>query len=443
MTKPAERPKGWASVRLGDHTRVKARLGWKGLKAEEYVEDGYIFLATPNLKANRIDFENVNYISRWRYDESPEIQLKVGDVLIVKDGSTLGICNYVRYLPRPTTVNGSIAVVRSEDALFPEFLYHFVNGDEFQELIRLKKAGLGVPHLFQADLREFEVSLPPLAEQRKIARILTTLDNLIERTEALIAKYEAIKQGMMHELFTRGIDAHGRLRPPQAEAPDLYKQSELGWIPKEWTSARLGSGITAIQYGTSAPSHSEAFGSCPVLRIPNIEQGQLQLNDLQYQTPSPFEIKCFGVSEGDILVIRTNGNPKIVGTCAIVTGHELPMLFASYLIRIRLNSSLIASSFLASFFATDRARSFLERRATTSAGNYNLNTESLRAMPIPFPSLTEQSRICEVIGGANRQLSLLNTDLGKLRIVKTGLMQDLLTGKVRVKVDELEEVADA
>jgi len=64
-------------------------------------------------------------------------------------------------------------------------------------------------------------------------------------------------------------------------------------------------------------------------------------------------------------------------------------------------------------------------------------------MPIPFPSLTEQGRICEVIGGANRQLSLLNTDLGKLRIVKTGLMQDLLTGRVRVKVDELEEVADA
>jgi len=354
MTKPVNRRKDWASVRLGDHTTVKARLGWKGLKAEEYVEDGYIFLATPNLKASRIDFENVNYISRWRYDESPEIQLRVGDVLIVKDGSTLGISNYVRYLPRPTTVNGSIAVVRSESTLFPEFLYHFVNGDEFQELITLKKAGLGVPHLFQADLREFAVSLPPLPEQKKIARILTTLDNQIEKTEALIAKYQAIKQGMMHDLFTRGIDAHGRLRPPPSEAADLYKQSELGWIPKEWTSARLGSGITAIQYGTSAPSHSEAFGSCPVLRIPNIEQGQLQLNDLQYQTPSPFEIKCFGVSEGDILVIRTNGNPKIVGTCAIVTGHELPMLFASYLIRIRLNSSLIASSFLASFFPSAR-----------------------------------------------------------------------------------------
>lgn len=169
---------GWKLVRLADHTTVKARLGWKGLKAEEYMEDGYIFLATPNLKANQIDFENVNYISKWRYDESPEIQLQVGDVLIVKDGSTLGISNFVRRLPRPTTVNGSIAVVRTRSSLFPEFLYHLVNGNAFQKLIELKKAGLGVPHLFQADLREFFVSLPPNAQQRKIARILTTVDNL-------------------------------------------------------------------------------------------------------------------------------------------------------------------------------------------------------------------------------------------------------------------------
>ena len=88
--------------------------------------------------------------------------------------------------------------------------------------------------------------LPSLLEQRKIARILTTLDNLIEKTEALIAKYQAIKQGMMHDLFTRGVDAHGHLRPPQAEAPDLYKQSELGWIPKEWEVHPCGSLCSGI-----------------------------------------------------------------------------------------------------------------------------------------------------------------------------------------------------
>jgi len=195
-------PKQWEAVRLGDHTTVKARLGWKGLKSEEYVDDGYIFLATPNLKANQIDFENVNYISKWRYDESPEIQLRVGDVLIVKDGSTLGISNYVRYLPRPTTVNGSIAVVRTEPTLFHEFLYHFVNGHAFQKLITLKKAGLGVPHLFQADLREFAISLPPLPEQQKIADLLTRADSGIEDNQLSLEKYKALKAGLMQDLLT-------------------------------------------------------------------------------------------------------------------------------------------------------------------------------------------------------------------------------------------------
>ena len=128
-------PEGWKSVRLGDHTTVKARLGWKGLKAQEYLEDGIVFLATPNLKGHQIDFDNVDYISQWRYDESPEIQLQENDVLVVKDGSTLGVSNFVRYLPRPATVNGSIAVIRTDSSLYPEFLYHFVNGEEFQSLI--------------------------------------------------------------------------------------------------------------------------------------------------------------------------------------------------------------------------------------------------------------------------------------------------------------------
>ena len=330
MSDRTDRPEGWASVRLGDHTTVKARLGWKGLKAEEYVEDGYIFLATPNLKANRIDFENVNYISKWRYDESPEIQLRIGDVLIVKDGSTLGISNYVRYLPRPTTVNSSIAVVRTESTLFPEFLYHFVNGDEFQGLITLKKAGLGVPHLFQADLREFAVSLPPLPEQRKIARILRTLDNLIEKTQALIAKYEAIKQGMMHDLFTRGVDAHDHLRPKQSEAPNLYKQSELGSIPKEWDCRRLESLLNDVEY----PMRSGPFGSSllksdlvengvPFLGIDNVHREVFNGVYHRYVSPKKFgELRKYAVRELDVMITIMG----TVGRCCVVPPGVGPAL---------------------------------------------------------------------------------------------------------------------
>src|ERR1700682_1776015 len=105
-------PPSWSAKRLGSIATIKARLGWKGLKADEYIDQGYIFLSTPNLKGEDIDFENVNYITKERYEESPEIMLREGDVLMVKDGATLGIVALVKSLPAPATVNGSAAVIR-------------------------------------------------------------------------------------------------------------------------------------------------------------------------------------------------------------------------------------------------------------------------------------------------------------------------------------------
>jgi restriction endonuclease S subunit len=191
----------------------------------------------------------VDHLTQWRYDESPEIQLAAGDVLLVKDGSTLGMSAFVRTLPAPATVNGSIAVIRPSPSLAGSFLFYSINGQNFQRLIWLKRAGLGVPHLFQADLREFKIPLPALAEQNRIAEILSTLDETIAQTEAQIAKYQQIKAGLMQDLFTRGVTPDGRLRPSRAQAPQLYKESLRGW-PKEWGDSTCGdefdlsSGIT-------------------------------------------------------------------------------------------------------------------------------------------------------------------------------------------------------
>lgn len=89
-------PSTWKTKRLGMLASVKARLSWKGLKEEEYVDQGHIFPATPNLKGDDINFENVNYITQARYDESPKIMLRQGDVLMAKDGATLGITALVK-----------------------------------------------------------------------------------------------------------------------------------------------------------------------------------------------------------------------------------------------------------------------------------------------------------------------------------------------------------
>lgn len=180
-----EVPAHWKLAPLGFIASVKARLGWKGLKAEEYVEDGYIFLATPNIKDTEIDFVNVNYITRERYEESPEIMLQSGDVLVTKDGSTTGTTNIVRALPAPATVNSSIAVIRPSCTVDSIFLYYYFLSDYTQNVIQRMKDGMGVPHLFQADLRKFVALLPPVDEQQHIGQVL---DSEREKIAALTAR---------------------------------------------------------------------------------------------------------------------------------------------------------------------------------------------------------------------------------------------------------------
>ncbi|MDD2756976.1 MAG: restriction endonuclease subunit S [Methanothrix sp.] len=205
-----EIPQHWAIGRLGADCSIKARLGWKGLKASEYVDDGFVFLSTPNIKGNDIDFDNVNYVTEQRYYESPEIMLQKGDVLIAKDGSTLGITNVIRALPAKATVNSSIAVIRPRGAYNSVFLYYFLSAHYTQSVIQRMKDGMGVPHLFQADLRKFVTIIPPLNEQNAIATYLdqTTkmFDKLIDHIDLQIARVEEYRQTLISAAVTGKID---------------------------------------------------------------------------------------------------------------------------------------------------------------------------------------------------------------------------------------------
>lgn len=206
-----EIPKNWIVSRLDYLTTLNGRVGWKALKADEYVEDGYIFLSTPNIKERNIDFDKVNYITKERYLESPEIMLNVGDVLLVKDGSTLGITNFVKELPRESTVNSSIGVVRvKSNNLLPEYLFWFFSGDYIQNIIQRIRGGMGVPHLFQADIKKFLILLPPLQEQQKIVDYLdkdtTKIDKLIDIESKRIDLLKEYRQSLISDVVTGKVD---------------------------------------------------------------------------------------------------------------------------------------------------------------------------------------------------------------------------------------------
>jgi len=202
-----EIPNDWKVSRLDFLSSIKGRIGWKALKADEYVDDGFIFLSTPNISNKKIDFDNVNYITQERYNESPELKLKQEDVLLVKDGSTLGVTNFVRELPKEATVNSSIAILKVfNDKIVPEFLYWFVSGYFIQNIIQRIKGGMGVPHLFQSDIKKFLILLPSIQEQYKIINVLNEevgkLDNSIQFEKNKIKLLKEYHQSLIYSVVT-------------------------------------------------------------------------------------------------------------------------------------------------------------------------------------------------------------------------------------------------
>ena len=135
------------------------------------------------------------------------------------------------------------------------FLLHAI--EENLSFLHRRSQGSTFLAIGTADLSMMPVAAPPLAQQQRIAEILSTMDEAIEQTEALIAKTQQIKAGLMHDLFTRGVTKAGKLRPPREEAPQLYKESPLGWIPKEWDCPPIENLLASITY----PMRSGPFGS--------------------------------------------------------------------------------------------------------------------------------------------------------------------------------------
>ncbi|AQX10939.1 MULTISPECIES: restriction endonuclease subunit S [Elizabethkingia] len=200
-------PEHWEVSKLKYFVSIRGRLGWKGLKAEEYVESGYGFLSTPDIKNKEIDFNTIKFITEERYYESPEIMLEYNDILLVKDGSTLGIVNIIKDLPFPTTVNSSIGVLRiTDNNLSPNFLFYLLKSNWIQKTIEFLKQGQGVPHLFQKDIKEFDLLVPPIKEQDSIIEYISIrtskIELIIDKVSSQIEKLKEYRQSLISEAVT-------------------------------------------------------------------------------------------------------------------------------------------------------------------------------------------------------------------------------------------------
>lgn len=200
-------PSSWTTRRLNFSSWIRARLGWKGLKASEYVDNGYPFLSAFNIVNDKIKWENLNFINKYRYDESPEIKLSVGDILLVKDGAGIGKCARIDELPcGESTANGSLAVITANYFVDYRYLYYFMISKSFKDHTELLINGMGVPHFTQGEMKKIVIPIPPKSEQQAIVAYLDKqmqrFDSAITNCQRQIALLQERKQIIINEVVT-------------------------------------------------------------------------------------------------------------------------------------------------------------------------------------------------------------------------------------------------
>lgn len=294
-------------------------------------------------------------------------------------------------------------------------------------LPELVKASHGstMQHITRKELSRFAAPIPTEeVEQAKIAEVLSTVDRAIEQTEVLIAKQQRIKTGLMQDLLTRGIDEHGNLR---SESTHKFKDSPLGRIPEEWVCEQLACFVPSAEYGISSSLGDRGH---PVLRMNNLHRGEADLCDLKYtEFPIPDGL---WLRHGDVLFNRTN-SWEHVGRAGIWRGQLEKATFASYLVRLNPDLQRLLPEILKDWLNWQPTQMAMRRFATPGVQQVNINPTNLRSIHAAFPRcLSEQHAIAGHLSAHRDVGASLRACLSKLHSLKTGLMQDLLTGRRRV-----------
>lgn len=291
-------------------------------------------------------------------------------------------------------------------------------------------------NLPKSKLLALPVRFPGPREQSCIAQVLDTLDTAIHETEAIIVKLKAVKQGLLHDLLTRGIAANGELRPPQAEAPHLYEASPLGWIPKEWEVKQL----TELLAPVDPAMRSGPFGSAllkqelvevghPFLGIDNVHTEYFIADYRRFVTPKKFsELARYAVRPSDLMITIMG----TVGRCCLVPEDVGQALSSKHTWTITLDQK-VYSPYLA-MLQVNYSPWVLEHFARDQQGGTMaaIRSETLRSTLLPTPPREEQRLMEDRLREISKRIDLEVDSFAKMEAEKVGLMDDLLTGRVRV-----------
>lgn len=403
-TEAARCPADWDIVRLGDVCGQRKGIVIPSGNGRRFVGLEHVEPGETRLTRYTLDTEV----------RSSKLEFHVRDILYGKlrpylDKAVIadfdGICS-----------TDFIVLSANEQELVTDFLLYLLHSPRLTSHAISTTTGTNHPRTSWSALGNFRFGLPPIAEQRGVAQVLSTVDEAIQKTNEVITKTERLKRGLTQELLTKGI-GHKE-----------FKTTEVGEIPKEWDVITVGDVTTEHKQGFYT-NQSYSSDGVRLVRITDLFNPRISYETMPFLNLDGHTVEQFGVSKGDFLIARSGA----IGRFGIAT-ENIPCVFGSYIIRFRFDQDRLSNDFFGWLFQSNFVLPQL-LRLKHGATNININAENLKSIKIPLPKPAEQALLVLVLSTLARKLELDELDKLRLERTKAGLMDLLLTGKVRVKAN--------
>ncbi|HNV81385.1 MAG: restriction endonuclease subunit S [Tenuifilaceae bacterium] len=392
-------PEDWEVKLFNEFASINGRVGWKGYTKRDLRQSGPYAIGAKHIdKSNRLDLSEPTHLTREKYLESPEIMVYIDDILIVQRGS-IGKVVLIDKEIGEATINPSMVILRLWENL-PSYVFYYLISFDGQRQTVFDTSSTGVPMITQKQIANFKIPLPPTkAEQTAIATALNDADALIQKLEQLIAKKRLIKTGAMQEL----------LKPKEGwEVKKLGEVADIvgGGTPSTFNSSFWNGDInwfTPSEIGDSKYS----FESSRKITNEGLKNSSARL------LPVGTILLTSRASIGDasILMIESCTNQ---GFQSLVVKEENSNEFLYYLI-LTLKQVILQNA---------SGSTFLE-----------ISPTKLKSIEIIIPKSVEQTRIAQILSDMDNEIAALEKQLEKYKMIKQGMMQVLLTGKIRLDYD--------
>lgn len=327
-----------------------------------------------------------------------------------------------------------VAISPKSKGISSEFLFHILPGTAKSAVTdaAIKGATLNKDKLAKLVIRYPE----NCGQQASIARILSALDSQIEATEELMAKHEQVRAGLMQDLFTRGVDEFGQLRPPREQAPHLYHQTDLGWLPLGWAVDRITKCISTASDATIGPFGSNLVATdyrnvgVPVIFVRDVKPDHFSWkSDVFVDETKANTLTAHSSKPGDVIATKMGFPPCV----ACVHPEDFPdAIITADMVRLRVSRRDIAiPTYISAVLNSDVVLSQV-RAITGGVTRPKITLADFRSLRVPYPPVHEQELIFGMLSVIDGLIDQQLKEVEKLCLQKSGLMHDLLTGKVPV-----------